>query len=579
MRGVLLMLAMISSGARAETPGDRLRALFAEEWEYAMRDSPVWASQLGDMRYADRWRDLSEEAFERRRAHARDLLSRLDAFDAAGLSPEDRDDLRLFKTEAARREQELRYGLYLLPVNQRGGIQTLDYLTELLPFETVEDYEHWIARLESFPDLVDQTIALMREGVRKGIVHPAAVLERIPEQIDAQIVSTPERSLFFKPFTRVPDSWPPAVRDRLKADGARAIAEKVVPAFEKFRSYFIDRYMSAGSNKIGIWQFPQGREAYAFLARSHTTTTMTPEEIHALGKAEVKRLRAEMIRVMKKTGYRGGLKGFMEFLRTDPRFYYKTGEELLAGYRAIAKRIDPETVKLFGRLPRAPYGVVPVPDHVAPHTTTAYYRGPSADGKRPGLYYVNLHKPETRPKYEMEVLTVHEAVPGHHIQIALAMESRDLPNFRRFGEVTAFVEGWGLYAESLGEEIGLYRDPYSKFGELTYQMWRAVRLVVDTGIHHYGWSREKAIDYFRDNCAKSEADIVNEVDRYVIMPGQALAYKIGDLKIKELRARAERELGERFDGRGFHDEVLRRGPVTLDLLEEGIEAWIERRKL
>ncbi|PJA12947.1 MAG: DUF885 domain-containing protein [Elusimicrobia bacterium CG_4_10_14_0_2_um_filter_63_34] len=576
--GLALMMSLFAAGVRAETAGDRLRALLAEEWEYAMRDSPVRASQLGDSRYGALWRDLSEEAFEKRHAHVRELLARLDAFEEAELQPSERDDLRLFRAEVRDQEQDLRYGLHLLPVNQRGGLQTLDYLTDVLPFETVRDYEDWIARMRAFPRLVDQTIHLMRAGVRRGIVHPQVVLERIPEQIDAQIVSTPEGSLFFKPFTRMPQSWPESERNRLKAEGARAIASEVVPAFKEFRSYFIDRYMGAGSSKIGIWQFPEGREAYASLVRRHTTTTMTPEAIHKLGLGEVKRIRAEMRRVMKETGHRGGLKGFMEFLRTDPRFYYKTSEELLQAYRAIAKRIDPEMVKLFGRLPRIPYGVVPVPDHVAPHTTTAYYRGPSADGKRPGLFYVNLYKPQSRPTYEMEVLTVHEAVPGHHIQIALAMEHRDVPHFRRFGQVTAFVEGWGLYAESLGEEIGLYEDPYSKFGELTYRMWRAVRLVVDTGIHHYGWSREKAIEYFRDNCAKSEVDIVNEIDRYVIMPGQALSYKIGELKITELRRRAERELGEAFDERAFHDEVLGRGAVTLDMLETGIDEWIKRHK-
>lgn len=575
---LLLVFPTPAAAAPERVTGKALHTLFEAEWEWSMKEDPVNASRLGDKRYGHLWQDLSEEAFARRHAHDAALLERLDNFDIGDLSPVDRDHYRLFRKRVADAVDTYRYGLHLLPVNQRGGIQTLDYLTDILSFDTVKDYEDWIARLRSFPLLADQHIELMRAGVLRGIVHPQVVLERIPEQIDAQIVSIPEASLLFKPLNNIPAAWPAATQERLKSEAARAIAEDVVPAYKKFRSYFIERYLSAGPGKVGIWQFPEGKDAYAFLARKHTSTALTPSEIHELGKREVRRIREEMKRIMKEAGHRGGLDSFMEFLRTDPRFYFDNPEDLLAGYREIAKRIDPEVVKLFGRLPRAPYGVVPIPDHVAPHTTTAYYWGPSADGRRAGLYYVNLYKPESRPKYEMEVLTVHEAVPGHHLQIALGMELDDLPHFRRFGGYTAFVEGWGLYAESLGGELGLYRDPYSEFGRLTYEMWRAVRLVVDTGIHHYGWPREKAINYFRKNCAKTEQDIVNEIDRYIIMPGQALAYKIGELKIKELRARAERELGEKFDIREFHDAVLGRGAVTLDVLETGIAAWIEERR-
>ena len=559
-------------------PNKQLHSLLESEWEWEMKENPVQASRNGIDRYGDRWSDLSAAGFERRHTHNVELLERLQAFDVSALSALDREHYDLYRRLVEDSIEKYRFGLHLLPVNQRGGVQTLDYLTRILSFESVKDYDDWIKRLRALPVYIDETIELMRAGVRRGIVHPQVVLERIPEQIDSQIVSVPEESLFFKPFKKMPEWWPEETRERLKAEGARAIAENVIPAYKKFRTYFIDRYLSAGSTKVGIWQFPEGKNAYAFLARSHTTTEMTPEEIHKLGKSEVKRIRAEMKRVMKTTGHKGSLKSFMEFLRTDPQFYYEDPQKLLDGYRAIAKRIDPEIVKLFGRLPRAPYGVVAISAHEAPHTTTAYYWGPSADGKRAGLYFVNLYKPESRPRYEMEVLTVHEAVPGHHMQIALGLELEDLPDFRRHGRYTAFVEGWGLYSESLGEEIGLYEDPYSKFGQLTYEMWRAVRLVVDTGMHHYGWSREKSINYFRNNCAKSEVDIINEIDRYIIMPGQALAYKIGELKIKELRARAEEELGDTFDIRAFHDRVLGRGAITLEVLETGIEMWIKEQK-
>jgi uncharacterized protein (DUF885 family) len=560
-------------------PTRALQKLLDDEWEWTMRENPAWASTLGDRRYNDRWEDASLENIERQRQHRVETQKRLRSIERSKLSDADRLNYDLFAKDLDADIEQHNFKLYLLPVNQRGGVQTVDELTELLRFQTVKDYEDWIARMKALPAYINQTIALMREGVREKILWPKSVEQRVTGQIDKQLVSRAEESSFYKPFREFPADITEADRARLAQSAREAITRNVIPAYRELKDYFTKEYLPASFDRVGAWQWPDGAAAYAFLARRYTTTDMTPEQIHEKGLSEVARIRAEMQKVMNEVGFKGSLKEFFKKLRTDEQFYYKRPEDLLEAYRALAKRIDPNLVKVFKTLPRAPYGVIPIPDNIAPDTTTAYYQPLAADGSRPGYYYVNLYKPETRPKWEMMALSLHESVPGHHLQIARAAELGELPKFRRYGGgYTAFVEGWGLYAESLGEEMGLYDDPYSKFGQLTYEMWRAVRLVVDTGMHYYKWDRQKAIDYFLDNAAKTELDVTNEIDRYITDPGQALAYKIGELKIKELRARSKAALGDDFDVREFHDIVLGSGAVPLDVLERNVDEWTRKQK-
>jgi uncharacterized protein (DUF885 family) len=561
-----------------KAPTKSLYELFASEWDYRMEHSPAWASTLGDRRWNDRWPDVSLEAIARDHQHSLDVVRKLKGIDRSALAPQDQRNYDLFQKDYEYDIEEYSYRWYLVPLNQRGGIQTANELADALRFETVKDYEDWVARLRAFPALMDQTIALMREGIRARMLLPKVIMQRIPAQIDKQVVAEPAESLFYKPFRRFPSSVSTDEQRRL-ADAARAtIKADIVPAFQRFRQFFVDEYLPASFDQVGAWQMPNGTEMYAFFARRHTTSQMTPEEIHNTGLSEVQRIRGDMEGSKEKAGFKGSLSDFFRFLRTDPRFHYNTPEELLTAYRALAKRVDPNLVRVFRKLPRLPYGVEPIPEAAAPDTTAAYYFAGAADGSRAGTYYVNLYKPEARPKWEMVALSLHESVPGHHLQIALAMEQGELPNFRRYGGYDAFVEGWGLYAESLGEEMGLYDDPYTEFGRLTYDMWRAVRLVVDTGMHIQRWERQRAISYFMENAAKTELDVVNEIDRYIAWPGQALAYKIGQLKIKELRNRAAEELGKNFDLREFHDVVLREGALPLDILDRNVEGWIQQKR-
>jgi len=569
----VLTLFLASSGALAG-PVEDFQQLLEEAWEWQLDENPVWASMLGDRRANDRWGDDSLQAIERRFQEQRAFMARLRAIDASKLGKTDQLNYDLFRRDLQNEIDANQYRAYLMPINQRGGVQTLESIAERLPMSSVQDYEDWLARMASVDQVIEQTMALMDAGRKQGFMPPKILMQRIPDQIAAQLVESAEDSPFFGAFRDLPDAFSDDDKQRLRESAASIIDGKIVPAYRDFNRYFERTYLPASRDSIGASSLPDGNAFYEFRARSFTTTQMTPDEIHRLGLNEVSRIRAEMQLIIDELEFDGEFGDFLNFLRTDPQFYYDDPQELFDAYLAICKRIDPELVKLFGKLPRMPYGLRAIPDNIAPDTTTAYYSQPSADGTRAGYYYVNLYKPEVRPKYEMEVLSVHEAMPGHHLQIALQMELPDMPDFRRYSGFTAFVEGWGLYSESLGYDLGLYKDPYSKFGALTYEMWRAVRLVVDTGMHYKGWTRQQAIDFFKDNAAKTELDIVNEIDRYIAWPGQALAYKIGQLKILELRNRAEQTLGDNFDIRAFHDQILGGGALPLEVLDTQTNLWL-----
>jgi uncharacterized protein (DUF885 family) len=392
------------------------------------------------------------------------------------------------------------------------------------------------------------------------------------------VVDDPAKSPFYRPFTHFPDGISAGDRASLQAEAQATIRDKLVPAYRKLQSYFVGEYLPKTRESIAATDLPDGKAYYDFLARYYTTTDLGAAQIHEIGLKEVARIRGEMEKVKAEAGFEGTMAEFFAYLRTDPKFFEKTPEALLERYRATAKRIDPELLKVFHVIPRQPYGVRPIPDNIAPDTTTAYYQPGASDGSRPGYYYVNLYKPETRPTWEMIPLTLHESVPGHHFQFARGLEMPDAPMFRKTAYFVAYGEGWGLYAERLGYDMGLYDDPYDHMGQLAYDMWRAVRLVVDTGMHSQGWSRDRAIQYFMDNSPKTRQDVVNEIDRYIGTPGQALAYKIGQMKISELRAKAARELGPKFDLRAYDDAVLETGSVPLDALERHIDAWIVAQK-
>ncbi len=557
----------------------RLEALSQFSLDLLLFERPGLAIVLGVPGDTHRWQDLSPASIEYRHASDRRMLDVVNSIDIEKLEPKDQLNYRLFRHMVESGVAGQRFGNEYQPVNQRNGPQqSIPYYLDAMPTRNVDDYEQILGRLQNAPLYIEQTVELMRIGLDKGITSPKVTMRDVPEQVRNLMSENPAENPMLRAFQEFPDSIPATEQARLSAAAERALVEGVLPALQQLHDFVVETYIPAARESIAQSDLPDGQAWYAYNVRQMTTTDLTAAEIHKLGLREVKRIRGEMDAVIEDSGFEGSFEEFLVFLRTDPRFFFTERQDLLVAYRDIAKRADAALPKMFGMLPRLPYGVEPVPAFSEKTTTTAYYFRGSQQAGRPGIFYANTYDLPSRPKWEMEALTLHEGVPGHHLQIALAQEMEAAPWYRQFSSFTGYIEGWGLYSESLGEDMGFYQDPYSKFGALTYEMWRAIRLVVDTGMHSMGWSRQQAIDYFMKYAGKSEHDITVEVDRYIVMPGQALAYKLGQLKILELREYAQAELGEQFDIRDFHDAVLGDGAMPLNILDERMRDWVAEQK-
>lgn len=574
------MKAIAAKPKGKDSEHTRLWRLFDGYWQHLMIEYPEWATSVGFPGQNGRWTDMSIAAVKRRKSELDLPLMALLSINRAALSPSDKLNYDIFKYRMDLAIEGRQFPDELMPINQLEGVQESGANTiDQNPTTTVRDYEDILTRLRTFPTVIDQSIALMEAGLKAGVTPPRITLRDVPQQIKNQIVSDPIASPLLIPFKQFPSSIPIAEQGRLRKSAATIYSDNVMPAYQKLLTFFVDKYLPNTTENLALSNLPNGKAWYAHNLQKRTSTKLTAQEIHKIGLDEVKRLRKEMDQLIAETKFNGSFQDFSQHLRTDKQFFFNDASELLVAYRDIGKRIDPQLMKQFGKLPRLQYGIEPVPSFTEKSQPTAYYRPGTIKAGRAGVFYANTYNIQTRPKWEMEALTLHEAVPGHHLQISLAQEMDDVPEFRRHGDFTAFSEGWGLYSEGLGSELGLYKDPYSRYGQLTYDMWRSIRLVLDTGIHSMGWTRQQAIDFFKENCSKSEHDITVEVDRYIVWPGQAVAYKIGQLTFKDLREKAKTELGTQYDVRKFHDKALSMGTLPLDTLRAEMAKWrLEQKK-
>jgi uncharacterized protein (DUF885 family) len=571
----LIWLAMCPTALVFADAEADLTKLLDDAWEYRLETSPMFATMVGDNRHNDRLDEVGLAASQRDADANREFLRRLESIDRAALSHASQINCDIFGRLLRDGLQEFDFQSHLMPITNRDGfhVQFPEYFKEV-PLKDLEDFENYISRLHAFRSFARGHVELMRQGIRQGMVLPDISLEGYEEVVEPHIVEDPAKSTVYQPLLDPPESIAESDVQRLRESAQQAIQASVVPGYREFFEFLRDEYVPVARGTIAASALPNGRDFYRFRVRKFTTLDLTPEQVHQTGLDEVARIRGEMAGVIKKAGFDGTMREFVEFLRSDERFYPKTDKDLMEFTALVCKKMDGELPNLFGKLPRTPYGLREIPAFVAPRTTSAYYMPPAGDGSRAGFYYVNTYNLKGRPLYDVEALSLHEAVPGHHLQIALQQELEGIPPFRKFADVTAFIEGWGLYSERLGLEVGFYEDPYSDFGRLSFEAWRACRLVVDTGMHYLGWSRQQAIDYMAENTGLSLHNITAEVDRYISWPGQALAYKTGELTIRRLRREAEETLGDRFDVREFHDVVLGNGAVPLDVLEMVVREWV-----
>ncbi|MFZ2095850.1 MAG: DUF885 domain-containing protein [Anaerolineales bacterium] len=552
-----------------------LHQLFQNHWDAWMRFDPFFASYVGDHRYNDLLPTATEEAYQSWRDQLVHFRQRLQGISNQALTPTEQLNYELFSHLLEDEIAELGFHAYRLPISRCAGFHLMfPDIFEVMPFENVQDYQNYISRLNAFHQFASENITMMRDGLRAGYLPPRCTLTDVDKQFKSQMVTEPRQSALYQPFKHFPAQIGETDRKKLLTAAENAILSSVVPAYQAILQFIEHEYLPTARDSIACTDLPDGEAFYAHRIYYFTSLHLTAKQVYQTGLDEVKRIHAEMVEVIKKTGWHGDMPEFLEFLRTDPQFYVTTPEALLEKTALVLKRMDGELTRLFKTLPRMQYGIREVPDYAAEGETAAYYNPGTGDGSRAGMYYVNTYDLPSRPLYEIEALSLHEAVPGHHLQLALQAELADLPMFRRYCGYQSFVEGWALYAERLGLEVGFYTDPYSDFGRLSYEMWRACRLVVDTGMHALGWTRQQAIDHLAENTSSTLLNIVNEIDRYIAWPGQALAYKLGELKIRQLRKRAEEKLGEKFNLREFHDVLLLSGAVPMDVLERQVEQWI-----
>ena len=579
----VLAAAAPAAADRALAESQKLNTIFDEYFEEYLQQNPILATSIGDPRYNDRFVvGISPAAIAADEKLQRDYLAKVQTVDRSALAGQDLLSYDVFKTAREREIEGLKFPDELIPLNQfystPNSFAQLGSGNGMQPFKTVQDYDNFLQRLDGFVAWADQAIVNMKAGVQRGYTLPKVLAERTVPQLDAHIVAKPEESLYWGPIAKMPAEFSAADRERLTRAYRAAIETRVVPTYRKLRDYMRDEYLPKTRLSDGMEGLPNGKAWYAYNVKRITTTDYTPEQIHQIGLDEVKRIHGEMEAVMKQVGFKGTRNEFFKHLNTDPQFFFDHREDLIAGYDAIRKRVNPQLPQLFETLPKADYEVRAVEPFREKSAAGGQYQAANEDGTRPGIFYANAYDLRARPQWAMEALSLHEANPGHHFQISIQREQQGLPKFRRFGGYTAYSEGWALYAESLGQALGMYTDPYQYFGRLEGELWRAIRLVVDTGLHSKGWTREQVLEYMDANSSAAEARRVSEAERYMAIPGQALAYKIGQLKISELRARAEKELGPRFDVRKFHTAVLMDGALPLDVLEAKVDRWIASQR-